>query len=67
MLRMAAKGQPGSDRHNMTGGGVNPNLPFVFAPATRHPREALQWQVRIEPAIRVFPDSLTLFAEGSRS
>jgi hypothetical protein len=47
----------------MTGGGVNPNLPFVFAPATRHPREALQWQVRIEPAVRVFPDSLTLFAD----
>jgi hypothetical protein len=50
----------------MTGGGVNPNLPFAFARATGHPWEALQWQVQIEPAIRVFPDSLTLFAEGCR-
>ncbi len=62
---MSGLGQSGSARHNMTGGGVNPNRPFAFAGATRRPSGALQRQVQIEPAVRCPWVGLTLFA-GSR-
>ncbi len=56
-------GQSGPGRHNMTGGGVNPMLPFAFARAIMRRWEALQWQVQIEPAIRAHGAGLTLFAD----